>query len=477
MAFRKSPAYLWQHPSGLWYFKRPIPPEIQQHFPTNAKGRLPTHIVESLGTHNRAEAERLKRPHASAADALFRRLASGAVSSQPTSTQRRLAEIRSAMAEVHREGADEDAVFALQDMAQDLAERLELEQGPEAAELAYRTAIDPTKRTLKEHLSEWLPTSGLTKQTQQDHRRVAGELLAFLGLEDCLPDSIGEGHAVSYVEMLNAGTLSLATKKVRMSKLGAFWTYLGSKRAVKRGMVNLWTGHHLTGPAGKSKFGGEEEGDEDARPLTDAEAVLLLTEPDVVDRRKRTYTRSLFRELYAIGLTTGMRLNEICSLRAADVERFRQGLIILHVRKSKTEAGVRSIPVTHPAALRVLLTRAEAQATTGERLFVECVEGGPDNKPSWHVSKAMGRDRERLKVGGGAVFHSTRKNFATLMENDTTINSDHVKRYVGHVLDSVLAKHYSAGMRPENLVHIADAVRYSPDIEQALTYAGSGAES
>lgn len=432
-------------------------------------------MIESLGTHSRAEAERLKRPHAAAAEALFRRYAGASVAKPAGSLQERLAELRAAMAEAHEAGAGQDEVLAIQDMAQDVAERLEAEVGTDAAVLAFRTAVDPTKRSLREHLNEWLPVSGLTQQTQQAHRLTVGELLAFLKVGDCLPESIGEAQAVAFVEWLNTGDLSLATKKARMSKLGSFWTYLSSKRAVPRGMKGLWTGHHLTAPAATIKArasemaASDDDEDSDARPLTDAEAVLLLTAPEPADKRKRTYTRPLFRELYVIGLTTGMRLNEICSLRPADIEPLSGGGLVVHIRKSKTIAGVRSIPVTHPAALAVLQARIEAQKETSARLFAECAEGGPDKKPSWHVGKALGRDRERLQVGAGAVFHSTRKNFATLMENNPAINSDHVKRYVGHALDSVLAKHYSAGMRPENLIHIAHAVRYSPAVEQALT--------
>lgn len=44
----------------------------------------------------------------------------------------------------------------------------------------------------------------------------------------------------------------------------------------------------------------QAEGDEDngeTRPLTEAGAILLLTASDLDDRRRRTYARSLFREM------------------------------------------------------------------------------------------------------------------------------------------------------------------------------------
>lgn len=478
MVFRKSPSYLWQHPSGLWYFKRPIPPGLREHFKPNAKGKRPTHIVESLGTHSRPEAEKLKRPHAAAAEATFRRLAGHGPSTALERAHARLGEVREAMAELHAEGRadDWDSTTALEDMARDAAEVVEKERGEQAALLAYNIATDPTKRTVTQHLDEWLPVSKLTKQTQGDHRRAVKELLAFLRVEDCLPSDVGEKEATAFVEWLNGGELSLASKKQRTSKLGAFWKVLVKRRAVERRMVGIWHEHDLTDPAPAGKASGKaDDDDEEARPLTQAEVLRLLTAPEATDKRKRTYTRKLFRELYVVALVTGLRLNEVCSLRPLDVVELesREGVVV-HVRKAKTRAGVRAIPVTHPAVVGLLKRRAAAQAEPAGWLFPECVPGGPDMKQSWHVQKALGKDRRKLGLDPSAKFHSARASFATRME-EQGMNSDHVKRYVGHVIDTVLSKHYVGKLKPEAFLPLADAARYSPEVEMAIAIAaGAG---
>ncbi len=466
MPYSKSPAYLWRHSSGLWYFKRPIPPELRKHFTSEATGRAPTHIVRSLGTHNRAQAEKAKRPHASEAEALFRRLSSGVVTRALTDQQRRLADIRAGMAEASVSG-DIDAIAALEDHAVGVAEVIEAEQGQEAARRAYRIATRPETRTVREALEAWLPASGLTVQTQQEHRRTLGELLEFLGMADCLPEDIKDRQAVAYVEKLNDGPLSYATKKGRLSSLGAIWKHLGRKRALPRPLQTLWQGHDITGERRSASKAADEEDSGERRHLTDAELTTLFRAPDWADKRNRTYGRGLFRELYALGLTTGMRLNEIVSLRPDDVRSTAAGGLVLSIPRSKTTAGIRSIPVVHPVAVAVLERRAAAQSDPRGRLFSECAPGGPDGKPSWHVSKAMGRDRDRLGIPPGADFHSTRGNFSAMVVNKG-LNADHVKQYVGHVIDDPLRQNYGATMSAEGLRPVAVAVRYSDAIEEEL---------
>ena len=202
-----------------------------------------------------------------------------------------------------------------------------------------------------------------------------------------------------------------------------------------------------------------------ARNWTPAEMVKLFEAPGPKDKRQRTYTRALFRELYALGFLTGMRLDEITSLRPTDVAPLDGGCV-LNIPKSKSNAGKRSVPVLHPVAVAILKRRTEAQADPKGLIFSECVPGGPDKKTSWHVSKALGKDRARLRLQE-ANFHSTRGNFMTMQENAGT-DYVHVQRYVGHVIDTVMHTRYSEGSTVETLKAIAVAVRYPDEVERAL---------
>ena len=65
----------------------------------------------------------------------------------------------------------------------------------------------------------------------------------------------------------------------------------------------------------------------------------------------------------------------------------------------------------------------ERQKDATESLFPECRPGGPDNKLSWHVQKALGRDRDRLSFGPETDFHSTRRTFMSMMGKRLAIPS------------------------------------------------------
>ena len=207
-----------------------------------------------------------------------------------------------------------------------------------------------------------------------------------------------------------------------------------------------------------------EDEDDTGRNWTPAELVKVFEAPAPKDKRQRTYTRALFRELYALGLITGMRLDEITSLRPADVSPLNGGIVLTN-RKAKTAAGLRSIPALLQG-VAIIRRRVEAQTDSKGLIFSQCVAGGPDNKTSWHVSKALGKDRDKLGLHG-VNFHSTRGNFMSLQENAGT-NHVHVQRYVGHVIETATHTDYSEGSTVETLKAIAAAVRYPEEVEKAM---------
>lgn len=461
MAFQKTPSYLWQHSSGLWFLKRPIPPALQRHYLNAGTGKPRSHIVESLGTHSRTEAEKRKRAPLRLIEAAFLRYSSGIASKATSRHSERLASLRQSMSEVWEAGGNEDQEMVIEDLALEPAEELAKEHGSEAAGLAYKLATRPDKLTLREALKERHKDATTREQTKGAEVKALDDLLAFLGLPDCLPEAVTDKRASSYVDSLNGGTLAHATKKGRLSCLGRLWGMKKLKAQLPEHAPNPWQGHDVKGQRRST----EEPEEETGRNWTEAEMVKVLTAPAPKDKRQRTYTRSLFRELHAVGLITGMRLEEITSLRPVDVSTIEGG-IELRVRKAKTAAGVRSIPVVHPAVVAILKGRAKAQTDPKGMIFSECVPGGPDNKTSWHVSKAMGKDRDRLALSE-VTFHSTRGTFMALQENAGS-NVVHVQRYVGHVIDTVMHKNYSDGSTLETLRAVANVVRYPAAVEAAL---------
>ena len=473
MPYNKNPSYLWQHASGCWFIKRPIPPKLRQHYINAGTGKPLTHLVETLGTHSRAEAEKCKRAPLRLIEATFARLGSGLMNPKVSGSYDKLKELRQQIAEATEQdqariaaGDDEwddpYGIGILEEMAADEAAKVGEVNGAEAARAAYVLAVRPGTLSLKEALAERHKGASLREQTKATEVKALDDFLAFLKVGDCLPQDVKNATAIAYVDSLNEGSLSHATKKGRVSCLGRLWKTRKVKAQLRDGAPNPWLGHDIKGERKSTDEVGDEE---TGRPWTDEEIVKVFASPDASDKRKRTYTRGLFRELHVLGFVTGMRLDEITSLRPGDVTSIKGGLTV-HVRKAKTDAGIRLIPVLHPAAVGILKERIKAQTDPKGMIFSECAPGGPDNKTSWHVGKAMGRDRVRLGLKE-VTFHSTRGTFMTLQENAGT-NVVHVQRYVGHAIDTVMHKDYSVGSTVATLRAVAEVVTYSAAVEAEL---------
>lgn len=470
MAYSKKPSYLWHHRTGVWYLKLPIPGDLRHHYTDDETKRTPTHITRSLGTHNRREADRLKHPLLAEYHREFDRLRAG---SAPSSILRDVMDVRGLIRRLHAEG-DLEAVAGMEDSAADLAEALEEKQGLAKAQQAYKLMTRTDTKTIKEALADLEAASAdKKKQTRQSYRMAVRELLEAIKVEDCLPEAVTDKAADAFVEALNDGPLSVSAKSARVGALATLWKHM----ARKGWPPSPWIGHKLTAPAKPltDKQGSEADEGENVRPFTDAEVIHVMAMPEPSDKRARAYTRALFREMYAMGFITGMRLNEIASLRMVDVEDLGADGLVLTVPKgvAKTEAGIRRIPVIHPVALAILRPRMKGKdATSKARLFHECKPGGADNKPSWYVGKAMSNERlKRLALPREVNFHSTRRSFVTLMENKSAGDPIAQQRYIGHDVPSLMHRTYSGGTGVAKLRTVVEGLRYSPEVEAALLLA------
>jgi site-specific recombinase XerD len=464
--FNKTPSYLWQKkPSGAWYLKLPIPPELQHHY-LNGKRKTLTHIVKPLGTAKEAEAEAFKRPLLAHYWTEFERLRRGAAAAKPDATEaaflraRRLREAAQEVAARPDSESKDDAALAVQDMAQDLAEGLEPTIGLEAAQHLYALSTTPGL-TLTEALAEWNADDTVRESTKAKRALAVRELLDFLRLRDCLPSHVTDERAAAFVRWLNAGKLGFSTKQDRVSMLNVLWRYLARRRLVPKNS-SPWVDHEITGRAADTQG---------KRGWQDDELLTLFRAQDRSTNRTN-YTRPLFRELYALGLLIGARLDSIVSLTPSAVTAGKgkeKGGYWLAITNDKTAAGDRTIPVVHPVAVAILKRRLAKQKDKSASLFPECRPGGPDNNLSHHVSKALGRDRDRLGFGPETDFHSTRRCFSTVMEN-AGVDLTHAQRYIGHAVSGggLMTGTYSDGASRANLMKVARAVKYSAKVEREL---------
>lgn len=361
--YRKTPSYLWKNRTGLYHFKLGIPAELQRFFPDEKTGKLKTHIVVSLETHEHAIAEKRKLPLLLEHKTTFERLTREGTGKPDNALMlkvERIRQDRAKLAEVHHtawtdehEGLDIGLTIEVENTYHQLKEAL----GEEEAEKALTKMNNPDRKTVGEGLASLIQDSSgdKTDGTISSYRMAVGELFTFMEVQDCYPESVTDAVALRYVDKLNEGPLSVSAKNTRLGALRALWKHMSKRPGWKH---DPWKGHSLTKPR-KATAPGEDDEDKDVRAFTADEIVRLFTLEDPKDNRKRRYTRPLFRQLYALGFITGMRLNEIASLRRMDVSKLDEAWRALSVRKevAKKPASVRQIPVCHPVAIAVIDAR------------------------------------------------------------------------------------------------------------------------
>lgn len=235
--------------------------------------------------------------------------------------------------------------------------------------------------------------------------------------------------------------VSSATANSLVSALSSYWKWM-DKRGVAKG--NPWSD--------QTRKATEQEAAREVRPFTDEEAKKLLAGK----------TNKTLHDLMRFGALTGMRINEIANLRTADVDDS-----LIHVRASKTAAGIRRVPVH--ADLKDLIARRTATKAGEAFLFDELK--APASRPTERSAKASERFTEyRRDLGveelnegqrnSSVNFHSWRHYFITKALSAGQA-PEIVAAVVGHksARSSVTLKTYnSTGPSPEQLKAVVDSV-------------------
>ncbi|MBP3983756.1 tyrosine-type recombinase/integrase [Pseudoxanthomonas helianthi] len=300
---------------------------------------------------------------------------------------------------------------------------------------------------LNELAEKWAEIAGTTKTVRYQRRQVYAELRAYLG-GDHPPGVVTNAIAAAYVdERLAKSPDSASTRRRKLSALAAFWEWLGLRGYVPKG-VNPWKGFRLNPSDRKTPL---------KRPYTMPELVRLFS---------GSPTYPALREVMALGLYTGARIDELCSLTQGDL-RWERGVAYVRIAKAKTNAGVRTLAVVHPIPVGILRARWKRRASPAAQLFPELKGGGYDKRLSWHVGQAFRYHRNKQGLTGATDFHSLRRTFITRLEN-LSIDQVHIARYVGHSLPTLAFRVYSGGATEVTQRATGKAITYPRDVENAV---------
>jgi integrase len=408
-------------------------------------------FVKALGTGDRQEANRLKHGYVAAFFREIEALKRGKPNDALAAVYAKAAALQTAQITTnHPEGAESVRL----DLAAEEAEAIEEKYGDAIAVSFFKTATGQGT-PLRILVDPWLSEQGdsITEQTASHHRVAVRSFLAWAG-EGLLVEDVTRKRAGEYVSHLLAPESELKPKTVKryVSSLSSLWGWLEARG--HGAQDNPWL---RQGIAKRSRRGQAAP----RKQWTDAALVTLLS-----GHYTARYTATL-HDLVRLALVTGARLDELCALQTQDAHRREDGWWIT-IRKGKTEAAVREVPIHHSAAHVIERRRKSADGF----LFGDLVPGGLDKKRSWNASKAFGHYTKKLDLGEQRqVFHALRNTFTEAMEAAGVPEST-TDLIIGHKRASLTYGHYSKGERVDLRTPI-NKLRYPAEVMRLIQGASS----
>ncbi|MFV5927598.1 tyrosine-type recombinase/integrase [Klebsiella aerogenes] len=167
-----------------------------------------------------------------------------------------------------------------------------------------------------------------------------------------------------------------------------------------------------------------------------------------------------------IGMYSGMRLNEICSLRVENIREI-EGVLCFEVTEGKTRSASRVIPC-HSLITPLVLSLRE-KPHNGFLFYHASITDRADGKRStWHSQRFTRAKRKALGEQGTErkVFHSLRHQAAQILDRNQVVE-DRIALLLGHERGSTESfKTYSKNSAsPVELRQYIELIRY-PEIEK-----------
>lgn len=306
---------------------------------------------------------------------------------------------------LNSENTAEEGRFSEKDLvaqlAEDQADRMRPSQR-KAFEAAWTGQVDANK-----YVEAWLKEARLAPRTAKEWTGLTGRFQKWTEANDVKLTGIDRKVAGRYV-VEELAPMHPATAAKYVSCLRGYWAYLIRRGHVDRDIGNVWA-DQLQPQRAK---GGDRDAMEEERALTVAE-VKKLTD----DKASKGLA-----ELSLVATLSGMRLGEILALTKEALVTI-DGIECFDLRKSKTRAGVRVVPV-HSGLSEVVEGRTKGEGSFWPE-FAELTNESVSKRFATYRRK-HGID-ETIEGRRRALtnFHSLRKTFVTLARqagmNEATI--------------------------------------------------------
>lgn len=196
-----------------------------------------------------------------------------------------------------------------------------------------------------------------------------------------------------------------------ISALAQIWD-LARNRYHDAPQDNPWRGHGLEAKSSKVSY----------EVFTHAELAKVFAAMDG-DEEMQAIT--------LIGMYSGMRLNEICSLKIDNIKTV-EGVLCFEVLEGKTKSAKRLVPVH--SALNTLV-ESLLQTPSNNFLFYRAsiIDRADGKRSTWHTQRFTRAKRKALGERGSdrKVFHSLRHEFAQQLDR-AQVPEDRIALLMGH---------------------------------------------
>ena len=325
---------------------------------------------------------------------------------------------------------DESTESAIFDIAEQAAVKL---IDPEKGSRLFKFATDQAGTLLAPLVADWKGSLRLAQKTiDQQHRDVVKMADHFGSIEALQPQKVK-----AWTDKLIAEGASAVTLERLMNGCRSLWRYLQDSGTLPVDAPDPFVGSFRL--AKKT-----------AKRNTIDRKAFTAEELAQVHRKAMEGGDITLARLIAMGAYTGARIEELCSLT---IEHCARG--VFTITDSKTEAGVRQVPI-HPAL--TAMVAAMRKASTDDYLVPSTAQGkyGVRSDP---LSKRFGRLKQAMGFGPGHVFHSIRKTVATQLEQ-AGVPEGTAADILGHEKKTLSYGLYSSGTSMKQKLEAISKVAY-----------------
>jgi len=316
------------------------------------------------------------------------------------------------------------------------------EKGETTAEI-FKSIASGHRKYLKELLPAWEEheqNRGLASKTIFQMKSDLNEMLNFFPTANYLTKDLIE-HWIKEHAKNNHLTAATINRVVGSGK--NFFNYLKFIKEISKDTANpFFVPDEFKRTKGTNKKG-----------LNKIQSWVPFTDEELVSLYLSSKNNTQLSHLIMMGAYTGARIEELCSLKTADVDLKNN---LFSIVESKTEAGVRVVPIH--SKLKPLIQSLVESSQDGYVL------SGLGRNKFGQRSNAIGKRFGRLKTDLGFsdrhVFHSIRKTLITSLEN-AGVSENVTADIVGHEKPRITYGLYSGGASIEVKREALERVSYN----------------